>query len=498
MLAVGGGARPLAGRAAPVPARVGVAVYPAQPVRGRLPEPPPRRLPDAAADPAAAVPGDLRRGRHQRLDRPAQARHDAAAGPVHAERRVRPRAGRTPRRSPGGRGGRARPPGSRGPSSWPSAARRPRRRCARGSTTSTDRRRPSGPPGSPTRAGPGPPGRAICASCWAATSSCSSTEVARRERSPDAYSPSIPILPPPVHRLADGRLAAAARGSSPSCWRDGAARSRDADPLAPRAPHFPGKAKRVIFLFMTGGVSHLESFDPKPRLAADARQAAQGPDPAAAAVQVRPGRPVRDAGQRAVPARRHVRRRPLRDPLADRQPLRALPGDARRAHRVADRQAAEPRLVGQLRPGDREPQPAVVRRARAAPALRRHAGLVERLPAGLPPGDAHPARRRADPRPAPPLAERRRPGDGAGPARRASTAGTSRTGRADPLLAGRIQLVRDGLRHAARDARRARPVEGDRRHAATSTAWSAAAPTASPGSAWSPGGWPSAACGSSS
>jgi hypothetical protein len=39
-----------------------------------------------------------------------------------------------------------------------------------------------------------------------------------------------------------------------------------ADPLAPKAPHFPGKAKRVIFLFMTGGVSHLETFDPKPGL----------------------------------------------------------------------------------------------------------------------------------------------------------------------------------------------------------------------------------------
>jgi hypothetical protein len=42
-----------------------------------------------------------------------------------------------------------------------------------------------------------------------------------------------------------------------------------AHPLAPRAPHFPGKAKRVIFLFMTGGVSHMDSFDPKPRLTAD-------------------------------------------------------------------------------------------------------------------------------------------------------------------------------------------------------------------------------------
>ena len=30
--------------------------------------------------------------------------------------------------------------------------------------------------------------------------------------------------------------------------------------------HFPAKAKRVIWLFMNGGVSHMESFDPKPML----------------------------------------------------------------------------------------------------------------------------------------------------------------------------------------------------------------------------------------
>src|SRR4051794_33557911 len=40
----------------------------------------------------------------------------------------------------------------------------------------------------------------------------------------------------------------------------------DANPLAPRAPHFAGKAKRVIFLYMSGGVSHMDTFDPKPRL----------------------------------------------------------------------------------------------------------------------------------------------------------------------------------------------------------------------------------------
>jgi Protein of unknown function (DUF1501) len=39
------------------------------------------------------------------------------------------------------------------------------------------------------------------------------------------------------------------------------------DPLAPRLPHFGAKAKNVIFLFMDGGPSQVDSFDPKPRLA---------------------------------------------------------------------------------------------------------------------------------------------------------------------------------------------------------------------------------------
>ena len=42
-----------------------------------------------------------------------------------------------------------------------------------------------------------------------------------------------------------------------------------ADPLAPRPPHFR-PVMSVIFLYMTGGVSHVDSFDPKPRLFAGA------------------------------------------------------------------------------------------------------------------------------------------------------------------------------------------------------------------------------------
>ncbi|HZL87529.1 MAG TPA: DUF1501 domain-containing protein [Pirellulaceae bacterium] len=38
------------------------------------------------------------------------------------------------------------------------------------------------------------------------------------------------------------------------------------DPLAPKKTHFPAKAKNVIFLYMDGGPSQVDTFDPKPRL----------------------------------------------------------------------------------------------------------------------------------------------------------------------------------------------------------------------------------------
>lgn len=47
------------------------------------------------------------------------------------------------------------------------------------------------------------------------------------------------------------------------------AESALAGPLANRKPHFSPRAKRIIFLFMHGGVSHVDTFDPKPRLDTD-------------------------------------------------------------------------------------------------------------------------------------------------------------------------------------------------------------------------------------
>ena len=73
-------------------------------------------------------------------------------------------------------------------------------------------------------------------------------------------------------RSAAGVGAMAAGTYSPlvnSAW---AGDGSPAHPLAARPPHYPAKAKRVIFFFLTGGLSHVDSFDPKPKLnAADGK-----------------------------------------------------------------------------------------------------------------------------------------------------------------------------------------------------------------------------------
>ncbi len=46
-------------------------------------------------------------------------------------------------------------------------------------------------------------------------------------------------------------------------------RAADENPLAARLPHFAARAKRIIFLLMSGGPSHVDTFDPKPLLTRD-------------------------------------------------------------------------------------------------------------------------------------------------------------------------------------------------------------------------------------
>ncbi len=65
-----------------------------------------------------------------------------------------------------------------------------------------------------------------------------------------------------------------------SLLQDEQVRATPSDPLAPKPPHFVGKARSVVFLYMAGGPSHLETFDPKPllnRLHGQRRPAEFGP-----------------------------------------------------------------------------------------------------------------------------------------------------------------------------------------------------------------------------
>src|SRR4051812_25724233 len=72
-----------------------------------------------------------------------------------------------------------------------------------------------------------------------------------------------------IHRrafLADLGLGFTGLALGAMLQRDGIARASVPGAAPVKGPHFAPKAKSVIWLFMNGGVSHLESFDPKPML----------------------------------------------------------------------------------------------------------------------------------------------------------------------------------------------------------------------------------------
>ena len=208
----------------------------------------------------------------------------------------------------------------------------------------------------------------------------------------------------------------------------------------------------MVHLFMNGGPSHVDTFDPKPMLDRLQRQAGAGESAHRAqdrrgdgvSVQVQEVWPERHRGQR--PVRPHGRndRRDLRDPLDARRRAqsRAL-ADADELRRGAAG-AAEPRLVGAVRTGHREPEPA--RLHRHVPGRlpdRRVAELAVSLSAGRLPGNLHRQQahrdRQADREHPQPWRRAQGPASPARPAGRAQPA-ASRTGSGDEAeLEARIQ-----------------------------------------------------------
>jgi hypothetical protein len=86
--------------------------------------------------------------------------------------------------------------------------------------------------------------------------------------------------------------------------RDGffAGRAEAQAPLAPRPPHFRARARHAVFLFMNGGPSHVDTFDPKPALTRFHDTPYHGATPVGSN-----GRPVGRLMQSPFPFRRHGR-----------------------------------------------------------------------------------------------------------------------------------------------------------------------------------------------
>ncbi len=66
--------------------------------------------------------------------------------------------------------------------------------------------------------------------------------------------------------LGFGGVALTALAAAPSSAVASVRRAESASPLEPVAPHFPARARSVILLYMDGGVSQVDTFDPKPLL----------------------------------------------------------------------------------------------------------------------------------------------------------------------------------------------------------------------------------------
>ncbi len=243
--------------------------------------------------------------------------------------------------------------------------------------------------------------------------------------------------PLPCTRTLARRAPAASSSATPSAgsadwpWRRSSTRRRPGPPRSPdrsaaKAPHLPAKAKSVIFLFMAGGPSHLETFDPKPllnKLEGQTRPKEFG-EAKYQFVQrnarlLGTRRKFKKYGQSGIevsdlfPETARMRRRPGRDPLVPRRHGRPLGGPVRAVHRPGHARVPEHGLVGPVRPGFREPVAAGIRRdARSDGRGRsRPADVRQRLPAGGLPAHDVPRRRSAGAQPRSARRRYKRPAD---------------------------------------------------------------------------------------
>ncbi len=217
--------------------------------------------------------------------------------------------------------------------------------------------------------------------------------------------------------LRHGRAGPPARTGT-SASRRGVPGATGGTDLRPRPGHFPARARSVIMLMQVGGPSQIDLFDPKPELRrrdgqeyrGDVEMLQPGSETKklmASPFRFRPHGAVRHGALGTAPRDRLGGRRRVPGPLDVQRQQQSPAGHALPARRQDLPGPAVGRLVDQLCPGDREPEPAGLCRAARSRRLqqRRHDDVGERLAAGHLPGDRDPVARRGRPRPA----SRRRP-----------------------------------------------------------------------------------------
>ena len=177
-----------------------------------------------------------------------------------------------------------------------------------------------------------------------------------------------------------------------------------ANPLRVRDSHFKARAKRVIFLFMHGGPSSVDTFEYKPYLAENDGKplpierplAFDDEDPGPLMKPLWDFRPGGESGILVSDLFPHVRG------CVDDMCSRAFDGGRGRGpwrrpaanlHGLEHVHAAEPGFLGGLWPRDREQEPAGLHHDQAGTLARRSQELVVGVPAGILPGHADRARR---------------------------------------------------------------------------------------------------------
>ena len=181
-------------------------------------------------------------------------------------------------------------------------------------------------------------------------------------------------------RRASGIGVGGAGGAARSPAARGRGRSAERQPRRPDAPllaspHFVPRAKRVIYLFQSGGPSQLELFDYKPLLRTMNGEELPGVGPhgpapdrhdrvpevvpaGRLAVRVRPARQERHVGQRAAAPHRADRRRALHRQIDAHRGDQPRPGGDVLPDRIAAGRPARDRRVALLRARVGERQPA--------------------------------------------------------------------------------------------------------------------------------------------